>query len=94
VSHWRERDPRRLYTSGAGWPQIPENQFHVSPDPRIQGWGQGLRSRINAHPPETRTDYRQYIAARTVPVISHEIGQWCVYPNFDEIPNTRLSQAS
>ena len=21
-----------------------------------------------------------------MPVISHEIGQWCVYPNFDEIP--------
>ena len=23
---------------------------------------------------------------RNVPVISHEIGEWCVYPNFDEIP--------
>ena len=36
-------------------------------------------------PPETRTDYRAYIAARSVPVVSHEIGQWCVYPNFDEM---------
>src|SRR6185437_5013999 len=34
---------------------------------------------------ETRTDYRDYIRKRSVPVISHEIGQWCVYPNFDEI---------
>ncbi len=89
VSHYRERDARRLYSSGAGWPQIPENQFHVSPDPRIQAWGGGLKSRINARPPETRTDYRDYIAARTAPVISHEIGQWCVYPNFDEIPKYR-----
>jgi len=86
VTQYRARDPRRLYTSAAGWPQIKENQFHVTPDPRIQAWGQGLTSRINAKPPETRTDYRDYIRARPVPVISHEIGQWCVYPNFDEIP--------
>ena len=86
VRHYRERDPRRLYTSGSGWPQLPENQFHVTPDPRIQAWGQGLKSRINARPPETVTDYRDYIQKRSVPVISHEIGQWCVYPNFDEIP--------
>lgn len=86
VSHFKARDPRRLWTSGAGWPQLPENQFHVTPDPRVQAWGEGLRSRINARAPETQTDYREYIQARAVPVISHEIGQWCVYPNFDEIP--------
>ena len=57
-------DPRRLYTSGAGWPQIPENQFHVTPDPRIQAGAPGSKSRINARPPETRTDYRDYIGAR------------------------------
>lgn len=85
VNHFRERDPRRLWTSGAGWPQLPENQWHSSPDPRIQGWGQGLQSRINAAPPETTTDYRAYIGARSVPVVSHEIGQWCVYPNFREM---------
>ncbi len=31
------------------------------------------------------TDYRDYIQKWTVPVVSHESGQWCVYPNFDEI---------
>jgi hypothetical protein len=86
VSHYKTIDPRRLWTSGSGWPQIPENQFHVTPDPRVQGWGAGLNSRINGLPPETQTDYHDYIAKRSVPVISHEIGQWCVYPNFDEIP--------
>ena len=84
VEHWKAEDPRRLYTSASGWPQIPENQFHVSPDPRIQAWGAGLASRVNAKPPETRTDYRDYVRARTVPVISHEIGQWCAYPNLAE----------
>jgi len=86
VEDWKAADPRRLYTSASGWPQLRENQFHVTPDPRIQAWGQGLKSRINGLPPETVTDYRDYIQKRTVPVISHEIGEWCVYPNFDEIP--------
>ena len=85
VDHYKQRDPRRLFTSASGWPQIPQNQFHVTPTPRIQGWGEGLKSRINARAPETRTDYRDYIQKWPVPVISHEIGQWCVYPNFDEM---------
>jgi glycosyl hydrolase family 2 len=86
VEDWKAADPRRLYTSASGWPQLRENQFHVTPAPRIQSWGQGLKSRINALPPETKTDYRDYIQKFSVPVISHEIGEWCVYPNFDEIP--------
>jgi hypothetical protein len=86
VEHYKALDARRLYAAGAGWPQIPENQFQLTPDPRVQAWGGGLKSRINAKPPETVTDYRDYIAARNRPVVSHEIGQWCVYPNFDEIP--------
>jgi hypothetical protein len=48
VKHYRAADPRRLYSGGAGWPQLPEDQFHVAPDPRIQAWGAGLKSRINA----------------------------------------------
>jgi hypothetical protein len=84
VNHYKAQDPRRLYTSASGWPQIPENEFHVTPDPRLQAWGAGLNSRINGMPPETMTDYGDYIKSRSVPVISHEIGQWCVYPNFAE----------
>jgi hypothetical protein len=86
VAHFKALDSRRLWTSGSGWPQLPENQFHVTPDPRVQAWGQGLKSRINSKPPETETDYGTYIAKRSVPVVSHEIGQWCVFPNFDEMP--------
>jgi hypothetical protein len=85
VSHYRQADPRRLYSGGAGWPQLAEDQFHVTPDPRVQAWGGGLQSRVNAQPPETMTDYRDYVQARAVPVISHEIGQWCAYPNFAEV---------
>lgn len=86
IEHFRGQDARRLYTGGSGWPMIPANQFHVTPQPRIYLWGAGTNSRINAKPPETRTDYRDFIASAGRPVIAHEIGQWCVYPNFDEIP--------
>ncbi len=85
VNSWKEEDPRRLYTCASGWPIIPENQYHVTPNPRIQAWGAGLKSRINAKPPETMTDYEDFISQYKVPVISHEIGQWCVYPNLKEI---------
>lgn len=55
-----------------------------APDPRIQGWGEGLRSIINAQPP--RTDYNfAHIIRENMPTVSHEIGQWCVYPNLKEI---------
>ncbi|HXQ81088.1 MAG TPA: hypothetical protein VN775_07245 [Opitutaceae bacterium] len=82
----RAKDPRHLYTSGAGWPELPENDYNVRPQPRIQHWGEGLDSRINALPPETVSDYTGIILAFRAPVVSHEIGQWCAYPNFDEIP--------
>jgi hypothetical protein len=85
VNHYKALDPRRLWTSGAGWPELPENQWHCVPGPRIQAWGGGLKSIINAQPPQTRFDFRDYIQKRAVPVVSHEIGQWCVYPNFDEM---------
>lgn len=87
VDRYKAADPRRVYTSGSGWPLIPESQFHVAPAPRIQAWGAGLKSRVNARPPETTTDYRDFVAKYPAqPVVSHEIGQWCVYPNFEEIP--------
>jgi hypothetical protein len=84
VRHFAKVDTRRLWTSGSGWPELAENQYHVLQEPRIQQWGEELKSRINARPPETTTDYRDFIGARKVPVVSHEIGQWCVYPDLNE----------
>jgi len=85
VNYWKEHEPRRLHTSGAGWPAIDANDYHNIPGPRIHAWGAGLSSRINAQPPETLTDYRTWVEDFKKPIVSHEIGQWCVYPNFAEI---------
>jgi hypothetical protein len=84
VEHYKAKDPRRLYTSAAGWPLITESQYHNPPAPRIHAWGAGVHDRINDQPPATMADYREFIAKYDVPVVSHEIGQWCVYPNFNE----------
>ncbi len=85
VKYWKAKDPRRLYTTAAGWAIAPENQYQNDFHPRIHYWEANLTCRLNSRPPETVTDYREIINKYDVPVVSHEIGQWCVYPNFEEI---------
>ena len=85
VSYWKEKDDRRVYTSGAGWPVLEVNDYHNIPEPRIQRWAEGLNSIINSEPPRTDYDWSQKVPKDKIPVVSHEIGQWCVYPNFKEI---------
>jgi hypothetical protein len=85
MDSWRAKDKRRVYTAGAGWPLLPENDFHNGPQPRIQQWGAGLNSIINAAPAQTSYDFREVISAYDIPFVSHEIGQWCVYPDFKEM---------
>jgi hypothetical protein len=80
IQRWTLRDARRRYTAGSGWPIVPENQFHVAIEPRVQGTKEYLLA------PETESDYRAFVARFPVPVVSHEVGQWVVYPNFAEIP--------
>lgn len=84
IRYWK-KDNRRIYTSAGGWPAIPENDFHNLPQPRIQGWGEQLNSIINREAPKTNYDWRDKLQDNDRPVVSHEIGQWCVYPNFKEI---------
>ncbi|HTQ11095.1 MAG TPA: discoidin domain-containing protein [Fimbriimonadaceae bacterium] len=72
VEHWRETDPRRLYTSASGWPMLADNQYDVSPGARgPSGWLGG--------------DYASAVAGRSVPYVVHEMGQWCAYPYLAEI---------
>jgi len=85
ISYWKESDNRRVYSSGSGWPFIPENDFNLTPEPRIQRWGEGLASIINRQAPQTMFDFHEIISQYKIPSVSHEIGQWCVYPDFKEI---------
>lgn len=85
VKYWKRTDSRRLYCSSAGWPNLPVSDFLSDPAPRIQAWGQGVNSIINAEAPNTDYDWGKYIGKFKQPMVSHEIGQWCVYPNFKEM---------
>ena len=86
VGYFKKYDSRVLYSSSAGYPLAAENEFHNIYRPRIQFWDHNLNSRINALPPETVTGYSDWVDKYPVPLVSHETGQWCAYPNLKEIP--------
>jgi hypothetical protein len=77
-------DDRQKYSSAAGFPESPESQYASRPQPRIQRWAEGLKSVINGNSPSTNYDWADKIL-KDKPTVSHEIGQWCVYPDFKEI---------
>ncbi|MEP6682870.1 MAG: sugar-binding domain-containing protein [Parafilimonas sp.] len=85
VEYWKQKDNRRLYTTAAGWPVVDESDYNSSPNPRIQAWGAGVKSIINSKTPSTSYDWNDIISKWQHPTVSHEIGQWCVYPDFKEI---------
>ncbi|MEP6596672.1 MAG: sugar-binding domain-containing protein, partial [Ginsengibacter sp.] len=84
AQYWEAKDKRHVYTSASGFPESEASDYNSTPKPRIQWWAAGLKSPINGNPPTTAYDWTQYIS-KTKPTVSHEIGQWCVYPDFTEI---------
>lgn len=83
-------DNRHLYTTttftfqkGHGkWPE-PVDEYFITQYTK-KGWvrGQGI---FNTFPPNFSTDYSKAMDSLTVPLITHEIGQYSVYPNLNEI---------
>jgi hypothetical protein len=79
VDFWKAKDSRRVYTGmsvGGSWPVVPNAEFLVRGGVRGLNWDKRL---------ETESDFSSGIAPFTVPFVAHEIGQYCVFPNFDEI---------
>lgn len=85
IDKWQAKDSRRLYTGGSGWPTLKRADYISKPEPRNQRWMEGLNGRLNARPLETITDWSEWIQSVPMPLVSHEIGQWCVYPNLEEL---------
>lgn len=80
VDYWKETDSRRVYTGasvGNGWAWQPRNQFHVKAGARGLTWSDER--------PESNSDYKARIDTVRQPYVSHETGQWCVFPDFTEI---------
>lgn len=80
VNYWKAKDKRRVYTGASvamSWPLVPENQYMVKSGPRGLRW--------NNAEPESISNYHAAVKDFSVPYVTHEMGQWCVFPNFDEI---------
>lgn len=84
VSSWRQKDPRRLYTTSAGWPVLPVSDYNSTPEPRVHSWANAMQCRFNTQPLSTDIDYSGIISRYDVPTVSHEIGQWCAFPDLKE----------
>jgi hypothetical protein len=83
VEHYRREDPRRLYTSGTGHtereiPNITAGTDYLA----IQRIGPKMLRRESAW---FGRDYGESLRDINIPVISHEVGQWVAYPDFDVI---------
>ncbi len=90
VAELRAKDDRHLYTTTSFSFQYPlgavaqlEDDFFVS-QKTDKGWirGQGI---FNSEPPNFSKDYTETSQHVPVPLISHEIGQYAVYPDLKEI---------
>lgn len=79
IHYWKKRDARRVYTGASvamSWPLVPDNEFMIKSGARNLAWNKM---------PETNSDYTPAISAFSMPYVAHEMGQWCVTPNYKEI---------
>jgi hypothetical protein len=74
AGRWLKGDPRRLYSGGTG-------RSSNAPGPSYLSSSNGLRGRLGWF----GRDYSDNVPDAGIPVIGHEVGQWCAYPDFDVI---------
>ncbi|SMP46310.1 Glycosyl hydrolases family 2, sugar binding domain [Neorhodopirellula lusitana] len=90
IRHFRSISPHLLYTSTSysfskrGESPGPADDVFISQKTRT-GWvrGQGF---LNQTPPTTDSDYTPGLDSLDIPLITHEVGQYNVYPNLEELP--------
>ena len=89
VADLKKEDDRRLYTMTSfsfseygEWPE-PNSDFFITQRTK-KGWvrGQGV---FDAEPPRFDKDYAASVEGMRVPLITHEMGQYAVYPDLKEI---------
>jgi beta-galactosidase len=83
VERYRKEDPRRLYATGTGHTEkeIPDLAQGTDYLP-VQRIGPMMLRRESGW---FGSDYAQSLTDINVPVISHEVGQWVAYPDYDII---------
>jgi len=90
IEAFRPLAPGMLFTSTAfsfsprGNSPGPADDFFISQQ-TSSGWvrGQGF---LNSTFPSTDTDYAPGLSSIKIPLVTHEVGQYVVYPNLAELP--------
>jgi beta-galactosidase len=81
AKRWYERDPRRLYSAGTGWNRA-EQVTGGAQFASLVRFGSGELRNVTGW---FGNDFREALEGVEIPVLAHEIGQWCAYPEFDVI---------
>jgi Glycosyl hydrolases family 2, TIM barrel domain/Glycosyl hydrolases family 2 len=90
-NHFRKLDPQLLYDSttypnspARGKVPEPADDYYISQDTKCgRARGQDI---FNDTQPNTETNFARAVSCIHIPFISHEVGQYCVYPDLAEIP--------
>lgn len=92
IKEMHQYDPTRIYCDasvGGGWAWVDNAEYHV------KGGGRGLDP-WNSAMPQTTDDFAQDLRLprkfkpteekpfNTAPILSHETGQWCAFPDLTE----------
>lgn len=85
VKHFRDEDPRHLYTPNTGWGLIESPNEPINGGADYLAIGRVGQGRVRGERGWFGADYGDSIAGIPVPIISHEVGQWVAYPDFDVI---------
>lgn len=78
---WYARDPRRLYAAGTGWDRPAQVYGGPQYATLVRFQGGQLRGVTGWF----GRDFRKAVAGVPIPILSHEVGQWCSYPDFGVI---------
>jgi hypothetical protein len=82
---WRAADPRRLYADGTGRPAAPDAKQTYACDYLVTNRPAASHAPGRGPAGWFGGNYEEGLHDVPVPVIGHETGQWCAYPNFDVI---------
>lgn len=88
VADCKKKDSRHLYTMQSGWPfSCPPSEISGTDYVYFHRSGYGIQpgGTIRNSQGWFGKDYRKSLEGIKYPVISHEMGQWCAYPDFDVI---------
>ena len=81
----RERNPYLLYTLSTNWDRTVTRQDDLFIAQSVDGTGIRGQFFLDALVTGTSLDFLEGVQKRKIPVLSHEVGQYAVYPNVDDI---------